>query len=189
MIKNYRWDPEFPLGAGSCQTCPFLPPVMSSLWDLSFLIKKSLWHVWFLHPRVPQTSTGLCTLLLSCPRGGIEHPHTWSHQFLRCALKTDQSLLTAVKIYSGSRRCCCSSSCNIWEHELPSWPFSFGFFPSRPMNPAFWVGDWSKVTRGNRCPILYVLGTSVQEHGWSSEAEEAVSPSSFLLGQIQELLA
>lgn len=64
----------------------------------------------------------------------------------------------------------------IWEHGLPSWPFSFSFFSSRPVNLAFWAGDPSKVKRGNRCPILYVLETGVLKHGWTPEAEESLYP-------------
>lgn len=177
MIKKYRWDPEFHLGTGSCQNFS-LPPSSDkqSLGLELFDQKYPVTPVCYLCPKVPQGSVGLCASLLFCLREEIEHPRTWTHQFVRHALKTCQTGLISVKIYSGSRRRCCSSLYNICEHGLPSWPFSFSCFSSRPMNLAFWAGDRSKVNRDNRCPILCVLGTAVLEHGWSPEAEESLYP-------------
>ena len=177
MIKKYRWDPEFHLGTGSCQNFS-LPPSSDeqSLGLELFDQKYPVAPVCYLRPKVPQGSVELCTLLLSCLGGETEHPRIWTHQFVRHALKTYQTVLISVKVYSGSRRCCCSSLYNTWEHGLPSWPFSFSFFSSRPMNLAFWARVQSKVNRGSRCRILYVLGTGVLEHGWSPEAEESLYP-------------
>lgn len=165
-IQNSIWE----LGAATIS--PSLPPSSDEQpLGLGLFEKYPVTPVCCLHPKVLQGSE-LCTLLLSCLRGEIERPHIWTHQVVRHALKTYQTVLISVKIYSGSRRCCCWSLYNIWEHGLPSW----GFFPSRPMYLAFRAGDRSKVNRGHRCLILYVLGTGVLEHGWSPEAEESLYP-------------